>query len=289
MNSGMNELIVNQPLFSILIANYNNGRFLMEAIESVKIQSFSNWEIILVDDASTDDSSSLYEQLELDERIHVYYNGENRGCGYTKRRCVEMASGQICGFLDPDDVLLPDALLSHVATHLEMPGISCVFSRYYRCDENLNVVKESRKLIIPLDKTYFTNKDYSVEAFSSFKKVCYNQTKGIDSDIKAAVDQDLFFKLEEVAPIYILDRITYKYRIHSRSVSNKPTNEDVYWNLIVRHRTCLRRGLDPSDYPVQDFIRFTKNVFNEGADRTRLSLSYRIGHFFMKPFSFFKK
>lgn len=277
------------PLFSILIANYNNGRFLLEAIESVKKQSYSNWEIVLVDDASTDNSHEIYKQLDQDERIRIFYNGENRGCGYTKHRCAELANGEICGFLDPDDVLLSDALNSHVTTHLNHPDVSCVFSRYYRCDENLNVIKESRRLKIPSGASYFTNKDYSVEAFSSYKKDCYDRTEGLYPDLKAAVDQDLFFKLEEVAPIYVLDQITYKYRIHSKSVSNKPTNEDVYWNLIVRHRTCLRRGLNPHDYPVQDFIRYTRNVYNEGADKTRQSLSYRIGRIVLLPFTWFRK
>ena len=49
-----------QPLFSVLIANYNNGKYLMDAIESVRSQTYSKWEIILVDDASTDNSADLY-------------------------------------------------------------------------------------------------------------------------------------------------------------------------------------------------------------------------------------
>lgn len=83
----------NQPLFSVLIANYNNGKYLMEAIESVRQQTYTNWEIILVDDASTDNSKELYKELEKDERIHIYLNEQNIGCGYTKRRCAELATG----------------------------------------------------------------------------------------------------------------------------------------------------------------------------------------------------
>ena len=75
------------PLFSVLIANYNNGKYLMEAIESVRQQTYTNWEIILVDDASTDNSKDIYRELENDSRIHIFYNEQNKGCGYTKRRC----------------------------------------------------------------------------------------------------------------------------------------------------------------------------------------------------------
>ena len=98
------------PLFSVLIANYNNGKYLLEAIESVKAQTYTQWEVVLVDDGSTDNSRELYSMLEQDSRIHVFYNEENKGCGYTKHRCAELAQGEFCGFLDPDDVLLPKAL-----------------------------------------------------------------------------------------------------------------------------------------------------------------------------------
>ena len=56
--------MTNQPLFSVLIANYNNGKYLMDAIESVRRQTYTNWEIILVDDGSTDNSHELYKELE---------------------------------------------------------------------------------------------------------------------------------------------------------------------------------------------------------------------------------
>lgn len=54
------------PLFSVLIANYNNGKYLMEAINSVYAQTYTNWEIILVDDASTDNFKEIYKELEKD-------------------------------------------------------------------------------------------------------------------------------------------------------------------------------------------------------------------------------
>ena len=93
------------PLFSVLIANHNHGDYLMDALESVKAQTYTCWEIVIVDDDSTDNSLELYNELEKDPRIRVFRNNENRGCGYTKRRCLEMAQGELCGFLDADDGL----------------------------------------------------------------------------------------------------------------------------------------------------------------------------------------
>ena len=80
------------PLFSILIANYNNGAFLQEAIDSVLAQTYGHWEVILVDDKSTDDSPAIYEKYSADSRFKIYYNDKNRGCGFTKHRCAELAT-----------------------------------------------------------------------------------------------------------------------------------------------------------------------------------------------------
>ena len=88
-----------QPLFSVLIANHNDSKYLMEAVESVEAQTYTRWEIIIVDDGSTDNSKELFQELEKNPRIRVFCNGENKGCGFTKRRCLEEAKGEICGFL----------------------------------------------------------------------------------------------------------------------------------------------------------------------------------------------
>ena len=98
-----------KPLFSILIANYNNGRFLSEAVESVVAQTYPNWEVIIVDDGSTDCSEQVYAKL-IDPRIKVYRNARNYGCAYTKHQLMLYAKGDFCGYLDPDDVLLPNAI-----------------------------------------------------------------------------------------------------------------------------------------------------------------------------------
>ena len=169
----MKIIMTNQPLFSVLIANYNNGKYLMDAIESVRKQTYTNWEIILVDDASTDNSHDLYKELEKDERIHIYCNEQNQGCGYTKRRCAELANGELCGFLDPDDALTENALEAMVVAHKKHQDASMVYSRYYVCDANLNVqsISEHQHII----KTSFLEEQHgAISVFVAFKIDKYN-------------------------------------------------------------------------------------------------------------------
>ena len=144
------------PLFSVLIANYNNGIYLEEALQSVFSQTYTNWEIILVDDASTDNSKEIYQKYSSDTRIHIYYNDKKFGCGYTKHRCAELANGEICGFLDPDDIILPEALESHLELFNKNAKLAIVYSNCYLCDEQLNIIQEHRMSPIPQGESFFS-------------------------------------------------------------------------------------------------------------------------------------
>lgn len=284
------------PFFSVLIANYNNGKYLHEAIDSVLAQTYTNWEIVIVDDGSTDNSKDIYKQYSDNPHIHIYHNDKNLGCGYTKRRCAELATGEICGFLDADDMLLPDALEHHVKTHVEHPEVSIVLSRYYRCDELMYIIGESRPLVIAEGLDYFTNRDYLPEHLASFKRNYYALTIGIDPSLPIAVDQDLYFKLEEVAPVYVSNTFTYKYRLNSNQISkNENSINAFYWNLIVRHNTCLRRNLSPNEYPVKDLTKLINDMEAEQDNlmdeikRTRATKSFRIGRIILHPFHWLHK
>lgn len=278
------------PLFSVLIANYNNGRFLQEAIDSVANQTYANWEIIIVDDKSTDNSFAIYEKYKKDRRFHIFFNRENKGCGYTKRLCVEFAHGELCGFLDPDDVLLPDALTKMVEAHGQNEEASLVLSRLYVCDEKLNVVRENRKLCIKEGEGYFTNGDYAQECFASFKKGFYAKTEGIASYLKKAVDQDLYFKLDEVGRCVVLDDFTYKFRLVDSGISHEDSGiPAAYWNMIVGYETCKRRGLDPMKYSFNGFREYCMHWYRSGENKTCRSTPYRLGKALLKPFSLFKK
>ena len=78
---------MSKPLFSLLIANYNNGKYFEMCYKSIVNQVFERWEVIIVDDASTDDSVKIIKNIiSNDKRFKFYENDRNYGCGYTKRR-----------------------------------------------------------------------------------------------------------------------------------------------------------------------------------------------------------
>lgn len=269
-----------QPLFSVLVANYNNGAYIKETIESVMAQDYPHWEIVIVDDASTDDSSKIYAEFANDSRIRVYINEENKGVTYTKWRCLEEAHGEICGFLDADDTILPHVLSLMVKTHQSDEDISIVSSRYYICDENMNITGESGYLRIPEGESYLTYMQYNPWPFISFKMNKYKQTKGLNRFNKIGDDQELCLLLEEVGKWHVLDNITYKYRMKNNSMSHECYYECIYWNLIVYHEACVRRKIDPSSCSFRMFEKFIYDTIGQSQKTFR----YKLGDFLLKPF-----
>jgi glycosyltransferase involved in cell wall biosynthesis len=238
-------------LFSVLVANYNNGRYLAQAVDSVLAQTYPCVEVVIVDDGSTDESVAIlvarYGHL-AHVRIQAYPH--NEGCGAAKARCVALAQGTWAGFLDPDDVLLPDAVSKMVALHQANPTAVLVHSDLACCDEALRIVQprsyQNHALVYP-HQSHLTHG--GVMPFASFVVDAYRRTGGIDPTMKRAVDQDLYYKLEEQGRVFCTDEILYLYRIHSGGISTGAGNYSraLYWKLRAMETAYLRRKqLPPS-------------------------------------------
>jgi len=109
------------PLVSVIVVNYNYGRFLIEAVESIIAQTYPNIELIIADDASTDDSASILDGIEVScPDAKIIRRTVNGGQSLASRQGFEACSGEYVVFLDADDVLLPDFVATHVFVHLSI-------------------------------------------------------------------------------------------------------------------------------------------------------------------------
>lgn len=273
------------PLFSILVANYNNGYYLQAAIESVISQDYPSWEIIIVDDGSSDESSTIYGKYSDDKRIHVFYNDTNRGVGFTKRRCVDNAHGDLCCFLDPDDVLVGKDVLSIMAQeHINHPEVSMVYSGMYRADEKLTITSESPGLDIPPFESALHTRDWPFHPVVAFKMSSYLKTEGIDAFMRNAEDYDLYYKLEEVGDILHVNRIQYIQRNNPHSISlNGNSYKAAVWHSYACIKAMKRRGIDDESlmlFPVEYAL---KKAYKQGYEKATSSRIYRLGKGLVYP------
>lgn len=288
-------MISEHPLFSILVANYNNGHYLREALDSVQQQTYTNWRVVIVDDGSTDESHDVYKKLASNPRFKVVLNDRNMGCTFTKKRCIDIADGELCGFLDADDQLLPKALEKMVEIHAQNGNAAVVTSKFYYCDVKMNITGESKPIVPLAGESYLTHADFRPAPFISFKKAKYDLTQGLNLNNRIGDDQELLLLLEEVGDYVALDEFTYKYRQQPNSMIHQHSDECAYWNARVFHEACLRRGVDPKT-AVDYYLNYLKIVREEASweseavtsKKIHASKAYRMGKTILSPFSWLK-
>ena len=145
----------NQPLVSVIMPCYNMERFVTETIASVQRQTYPHWELLIVDDASTDDTVETVKKIaEQDERIHFTEKTAHSGIADTRNLCIQMAQGPFLAFLDADDIWHPEKLEKQIGFMMERK-VGFTYSAYDWIDE------EGK----PLDKCIHTIGDLDYETY----------------------------------------------------------------------------------------------------------------------------
>lgn len=119
-----------RPLVSVIMPSYNAEKYLSEAIESVIAQTYSEWELLIIDDGSTDRSSELAEAFAAaDRRISFYANPKNIGVAKTRNRGLDLAAGEWIALLDSDDLWHADKLEKQLET-AQRTGAQIIYTSY---------------------------------------------------------------------------------------------------------------------------------------------------------------
>lgn len=244
--------------FSILIANYNNGKFFKDCYDSILSQEYTNWETVIIDDRSNDNSVEIIKQIiGDDERFKLYENDANYGVGVTKSDLIEKATGDVCGYLDPDDIIKPNALKSAVEVLQKKKDVVLTYSRLAKCDENLNILKEFQSAMqVPNGQKDFFNFPIQIAPFVAFRRDVYMKTSKINPQLKIAEDQDLYYKMYEVGKVEFINQTDYLYRAHAGGISQNENKQKSYayyaraiWEAMQRRNLKEINGKAvPSNY-----------------------------------------
>src|SRR5690606_6691308 len=134
--------MTDKPLISVITPIYNSEKFLETALMSVQNQTYPNWELILIDDASTDGSERIARKFySEDSRIHYEKLNVNSGPAVSRNRATEVANGDFIAFLDSDDFWAPDKLEIQLE-FMQKNMCDVSYSSYFIVDENGNSLKK---------------------------------------------------------------------------------------------------------------------------------------------------
>jgi len=222
-------------------------RFLEEAIESVLAQTSGEWVLVLLSDGAGWRARRIMERFRSD-RVLVHFQ-ENQGVGPARRRLAELTDSEFMLTLDDDDELEPTALEEMTASMAENPDAAIVRARRRFIGRQGNPIEATPWF--PFEpRTLDRGMTVDVHNHSQpamLRRSLYEKTEGwagFDEYKGAGEDCDIFLKLEEVGRIVLLDRVLYRYRLHSRRFSRDLGPESAYamWRMLA-DRTIRRRGL----------------------------------------------
>ncbi len=139
---------------SVITPSYNSSRFITDTIKSVQEQTYSNWEILITDDCSTDNTVQIVQEMQKeDSRIKLFQNKTNSGAAFSRNNSISQASGNYIAFLDSDDLWLPKKLELQIAL-MEESGCVLSYTNYYRFSDSFTELDMSRIVTSPSRLTY---------------------------------------------------------------------------------------------------------------------------------------
>jgi glycosyltransferase involved in cell wall biosynthesis len=251
------------PAVSIVIASYNRAKYLGATIDSVLCQTFQDFEVIVVDDGSTDDTRQLVETY--GSRVRYYFQA-NRGPSAARNLGVQNARGRWIAIQDSDDLSLPNHLATLYGYVTAKPECALIFAN----GSYLGGQEHHRATIIPTEKSrrlaqqgvtlddIFEKSIVRLQA-SLIAKSAYDALGGHDESLRICMDLDLAFRLFMNYPVKYLDEIVFQYRKHDGNIGR---NEELRLTENIRVIEKLMR-----DYPVA--------ADRLGRDRVARRLAYR--------------
>ncbi|MEA3377272.1 MAG: glycosyltransferase [Chloroflexota bacterium] len=240
-----------EPTVSVIIPTYNRREYVQEAIDSVLAQTYKDYEIIVVDDGSTDGTGEALKARYGDGIRYVWQ--ENQGESVARNRGTDMARGEYVGFLDSDDLYLPHKLEKQVPILEESPDVGMVFAGAWIIDEEGDRVGD-KTLDNGTDAESFDTTDLYFSNFiggpstTLIRKGVFDRTGVFDPEIRFAEEWDLWLRIVSESRVVGLDEMLACIRRHRGGQSHYP-HPDHNARRLADWVKRLEKAFDRDDVP----------------------------------------
>lgn len=231
-------MITPTPLVSVVMPTYNQAEFISETLESVLNQTFKDYELIIVNDGSTDNTLQILQKYQEHTQINII-NQENRGCSAALNAGIKNARGKYISLISSDDLWCNDKLEKQVELHSKYDHIMMSYTDFDIINENSDVIQKHYKSAdtekpLPLRIRY-------INAFSvMIKRECFQSVGLFDENLKHSNDNDMWFRIGQRYNMSRIPLPLVKYRIWPNRLSSNWHDAAKYpaW-LMVKHNLPL--------------------------------------------------
>lgn len=299
------------PKVSVVIATYNRAHFIKDAVNSILAQTFSDYEIVIVDDGSKDNTKEIVQGY--GEKVRYFYQA-NQGKSAAQNYAVSQSRGEYIALLDDDDIWLPNKLEIQMKGLEENPELGFVCSESDLIDEKGEFIRRWKRK--PSNQETFASlyeENFIQHSSVVVRKELLNVVGGLDVALKTTEDYDLWLRLAKVCRFRYIDKSLVIYRQHAASkhlnttqklkdrvrVVSKPENM-THIGFVQKKIRISREYCIHAQY-FQDYGKFgmaSKNYFKalfyypligllyaqQGATKFQSSVFYRIIRIYLKAF-----
>jgi len=279
-----------KPLISVCIPVYNGEKYLKACLEAVFSQTFSNYEVIICDDGSSDRSVSICEAYtKTKNNIKFIRNDRNLGLVGNWNKCVEQANGTWIKFLFQDDLMNANCL-EEMAKHTDAEVELIVCKRNFLLEDPTEDEKDYyNRRVKTLENTgYFTGNDFSAEVISKiatdhpslnfigepsltmFRKISLLKVGGFDAELKQICDLEFLMRIASVFGLRYIPKQLCAFRIHGNSTTTKNVSGNNYY---LKNIEALLYALKLLTKP--EFNNFRSYVRGSGLSKLKLFTQYR--------------
>ena len=224
-------------LVSVSMPAYNGGAYIEESIKSVQAQTYTNWELIIVDDCSTDNTVEEISNFLEDKRIRFLRNERNSGAAVSRNYALREATGKWIAFLDADDVWLPEKLEKQLDFMIQNNY------RFTYTDYRIRLNGEWKPYINTGPNVVTKRKLYNYCYFSTITVMYDREYIGLVqiADLKKNNDYAMWFKVIEKSPCYRFPLCLSYYYKHDLSISSGSKMKLIRHHYIM-YRKALNKG-----------------------------------------------
>ncbi len=233
------------PRISVIMGTHNAGGFLDEAVGSILAQTCTDFEFIIIDDGSTDETAKRLSLFAVnDARIRLIARG-NRGLTPTLNEAARLATGALLARMDADDISTVDRFARQIAFMDAHPECVALGGAYDMIDESGRRFHQMQQ---PLDnagnqEACLSGRPSLCHPLVMMRRDAFDRVGGYDESYRVAQDNDLWLRLGEIGELRCLPEVILKYRQHAKSISEARQREQIESLRRGCEAACRRRGI----------------------------------------------